>query len=212
MSPSATGARQRTPRAVGEEAKSERRAEILAAAKQVFAAKGYHGTTMADIARAAGLSYGSVYWYFDAKDRLFHALMDDEAQALRLRIAEVVAGAGRVGPEELLRAAVRATFEFFEHDRDSVTLLFRDAQTLGVGFEKHLHRVYENFVEDLATLIAAGQRHGVVTHVPARLAAFSIAALVSQLALRRIVTDDGLPAADVADFVVGLVFDGLRPR
>ena len=61
-------------RAVSEEDKSLRRDAILAAAKKVFAKKGFHATTMADIAKAARLSYGSVYWYFDSKDALFHAL------------------------------------------------------------------------------------------------------------------------------------------
>jgi AcrR family transcriptional regulator len=212
MNAAGPAVRRRPPRAVGEEAKSARRAEILAAAKAVFAAKGYHGTTMADVARAAGLSYGSVYWYFDAKDRLFHALMDDEAEALRSHITDVVAEAGESDPEQVLRMAVRATFEFFERDRDSVTLLFRDALTFGSGFERHLHRVYEGFVDDLAGLITEGQRRGLVADLPSHVAAFSIAALVGQLALRRLVTDDGLPASAIADFVVALVFDGLRPR
>ena len=37
-------------------------------------------------------------------------------------------------------------------------------------------------------------------------------ALISQLALRRLATDDGVPASVVADFVVTLLLDGLRPR
>lgn len=39
-----------------------------------------------------------------------------------------------------------------------------------------------------------------------------VAALISQLALRRLSTDDGLSAEVVADFVVTLLLDGLRPR
>jgi AcrR family transcriptional regulator len=62
-------------RAMSDEEKEERRGEILAAAKKVFARKGYHGTTIAEIAKTARLSYGSIYWYFDSKDALFHALM-----------------------------------------------------------------------------------------------------------------------------------------
>ena len=42
--------------------------------------------------------------------------------------------------------------------------------------------------------------------------AFSVAALISQLALRRLATDDGVAASVVADFVVTLLLDGLRPR
>ena len=42
--------------------------------------------------------------------------------------------------------------------------------------------------------------------------AFSVAALIGQIALRRLSTDDGLDAGVVAEFVVSLVLDGLRPR
>jgi len=40
----------------------QRRDEIMAAAKEVFARKGFHATTIADIAKQAGLAYGLIYW------------------------------------------------------------------------------------------------------------------------------------------------------
>jgi hypothetical protein len=42
--------------------------------------------------------------------------------------------------------------------------------------------------------------------------AYSVAALIGQLAHRRLITDDGVTAADVADFVVEFIGNGLRPR
>ena len=61
-----TDTRTRRRPAVSEEDKSRRRDEIMAAAKKVFARKGFHATTIADIAEEAGLAYGSIYWYFDS--------------------------------------------------------------------------------------------------------------------------------------------------
>ncbi|MHB8458379.1 MAG: helix-turn-helix domain-containing protein, partial [Acidimicrobiales bacterium] len=66
-------------RAVSDEDKASRRQDILASAKQVFAERGYHATTIADIACTAGLSYGSIYWYYDSKETLFLELMSAEA-------------------------------------------------------------------------------------------------------------------------------------
>lgn len=203
-------------RAVSEEDKSLRRDAILAAAKKVFAKKGYHATTMADIAKAARLSYGSVYWYFDSKDALFHALMESEEAALRDHIRAALASADRdevaADPYAPLRRAVQATFEFFEADRATVKLLFRDAYALGDRFEKHLFGIYERFVGDIESRIVAAQRAGLIVDVPPRVVAFSVAALIGQLAHRRLTTDDGLEAAVVADFVVSLILEGLLPR
>ena len=101
-------------RAMSEQDKEERRAEILAAAKKVFARKGYHATTIAEIAKTAKLSYGSIYWYFDSKEALFHELMESEGQALRRHVTEALTTTPIAGRRAPFQEAVRATFEFFE--------------------------------------------------------------------------------------------------
>lgn len=213
MSTSAS-ARTRRRRAVSDEDKSHRRDEIMAAAKEVFARKGFHATTIADIAKQAGLAYGSIYWYFDSKDDLFHALMAVEEEALRAHVAAALArlGARPDSPEAPFCTAVQATFEFFEADKATVRLLFRDAYALGDGFEKHLGGIYERFIDDIEAFVAVAQQRGEVVAAPPRMVAYTLAALIGQLAHRRLSTDDGVTAAEVADFVVLLVLDGLRPR
>lgn len=56
--------------------KEERRSQILDAAISCFADKGYYETSMDDIVRAAGLSKGSLYWYFSSKRDLFRTLTE----------------------------------------------------------------------------------------------------------------------------------------
>lgn len=202
-----------TRRAVSDAEKAERRAEILAAAKAVFAAKGYHATTVSDIAREAGLSYGSIYWYYESKEALFHELMSAEAAALGAHIeAAIAAAVGERDPEAPFRAAVRATLEFYEGDRALVKLLFRDAFALGTSFERHLFAINERFVDEIAAIVGKAQDRGVLVPGPTRLIAFAIAALVGQLAHRRLATDDGLPAQEVADLAVSILLNGLLPR
>ncbi|OBF47891.1 TetR family transcriptional regulator [Mycobacterium sp. 852002-50816_SCH5313054-b] len=206
----------RRRRAVSDEDKSQRRDQIMAAAKEVFARKGFHATTIADIAKRAGLAYGSVYWYFDSKDELFHALMAAEEGTLRDHVVSALAAAGvpaaDAGHEEPLRVAVRATLEFFESDKATVQLLLRDPYAMGERFEKHLGGIYERFIDDIETFIVAAQARGEVVAAPPRMVAYALAALVGQLAHRRLRTDDDVTAAEVADFVVALALDGLRPR
>ncbi len=56
----------------------ERRAQILAAARACFLEGGYHATRVQQIARAAGLSKGAVYFHFENKRALLEALVEDE--------------------------------------------------------------------------------------------------------------------------------------
>jgi AcrR family transcriptional regulator len=210
----------RRRRAVSDEDKLQRRGEIMAAAKMVFAGKGFHASTIADIAKQAGLAYGLIYWYFDSKDELFHALMAVEESALRSHVAAALSAPGAAaetpGQEASFRASlqrsVQATLEFFESDKATVKLLLRDPYALGERFEKHLGGIYERFIDDIETFIVAAQERGEVVAAPPRMVAYTLAALVGQLAHRRLSTDDDVTAAQVAGFVVALVLDGLRPR
>jgi TetR/AcrR family acrAB operon transcriptional repressor len=56
----------------------ERRAQILDAARRCFLERGYQGTRVEDIADAAGLSKGAVYFHFESKRVLLDALVEDE--------------------------------------------------------------------------------------------------------------------------------------
>lgn len=53
---------------------TEKRRQILEGARQVFTASGFDGASMGEIAKAAGVSKGTLYVYFDSKDALFEAL------------------------------------------------------------------------------------------------------------------------------------------
>jgi AcrR family transcriptional regulator len=200
--------------AVSDDDKLRRRDEIMAAAKKVFASNGFHSTTIADVAKEANLAYGSIYQYFDSKDDLFDALMSAEGYALRTHVAVALAATGQRSDTSWapLRAAVQATFEFFEKDKATAKLLLRDAYALGERFETHLNNIYERFIDDIDQYMTVAQHRGKVINAPPRMVAYSVAALIGQLAHRRLITDDGVTAADVADFVVEFIGNGLRPR
>jgi AcrR family transcriptional regulator len=207
----ATRARRRP--ATSDQQKSQRRDEIIAAAKKVFARNGFHDTTIADIAKEAELAYGSVYWYFDSKDDLFRQLIAVEEYGLRTHVAVALAKSGtQFGfAEAPFRASLRATFEFFDANPATAKLLFRDAYALDSRFDKQLGGVYERFIDDIEMLVAAAQHRGDVVAAPPRLVAYMLTALIGQMAHRRLSTDDGISAAEAADLVVGLVIKGLRP-
>jgi AcrR family transcriptional regulator len=199
--------------ALSNEDKVQRRDEIMASAKKVFARNGFHATTIADIAKEADLAYGSVYWYFDSKDDLFRKLIAVEEYGLRTHVAVALAKSGtQFGYAEApFRASLRATFEFFDANPATAKLLFRDAYAMDSRFDKQLGSVYERFIDDIESLIAAAQDRGDVIAAPARLVAYMLTALIGHMAHRRLSTDDGVSAAEAADLVVSLVIKGLRP-
>lgn len=58
-----------------EQQRQERRQQILEAALAVFSERGFHAANVSDVASAAGVSQGTIYWYFDSKEELFTAAL-----------------------------------------------------------------------------------------------------------------------------------------
>jgi len=71
-----------TPDAVEDGTESAKRRQILDGARKVFLARGFDGASMGEIAKAAGVSKGTLYVYFDSKESLFAALTAEEKQGL----------------------------------------------------------------------------------------------------------------------------------
>ena len=102
---------------------------MLKAAAQVFARRGYAGTTTNHIAERAGVSVGSLYEYFPSKDALLVALMEAhvrEGEAVLQRATAEIAGA-RLSLAAIVRHLVKAMVELHGHDRDLHRVLFEEA-------------------------------------------------------------------------------------
>src|SRR6266545_1076230 len=105
------------------------RAQLLDAAEEVFGRKGFHETTLKEVAELAEFSVGSVYSFFESKDDLFR-------QIFIRRGSEFMAGMARVvdqdlPPREILHALVEFQVGFFrEHTRFGRLFLRYSSSTL----------------------------------------------------------------------------------
>jgi len=61
---------------------NDKRAQILGGARQIFFAQGFDGASMSEIALAAGVSKGTLYVYFENKERLFAALVEEHSRLI----------------------------------------------------------------------------------------------------------------------------------
>jgi AcrR family transcriptional regulator len=104
---------------------AERRERILAAAQEVFAQRGYHGSSLDDIAKASGTSKALIYEHFESKQALHEILIEEHAGELARRFS-ANAAAGLVG-EARLRAGIDVFFAWVEERREAWQALFRDA-------------------------------------------------------------------------------------
>ncbi|BBX63681.1 putative TetR-family regulatory protein [Mycobacterium saskatchewanense] len=89
-------------------------AALLSAARDVFAERGFHGSTIGEISARAGLTTGAFYSNFDSKDALFLALFDQHSQDVVERLKNIVSEALR--SEDPIATLVAAMAEGHEED------------------------------------------------------------------------------------------------
>lgn len=118
---SATSGAPATPRPV-RLPRSARRKQLLAAAQQVFVAQGYHNAAMDDIAERAGVSKPVLYQHFPGKLELYLALLDTHCDAMVDRMHSAMAATS--DNKERVRGAIRAYFDFVDHEGEAFRLVF----------------------------------------------------------------------------------------
>jgi AcrR family transcriptional regulator len=100
----------------------ERRRRILDAAAGAFAARGYHATSVGEIAEAAGITKPVIYDHFGSKRELFVALLDQAREELTSLGVEAMGADAPV--EERVRAAIEAFFSYVEAHPTTARVLF----------------------------------------------------------------------------------------
>ena len=98
-----------------------RRDQILETAEKLFAAKGFHETTMAEIAEASGFSIGGLYRFFSGKEQLYSILVMEKVRLMYDGIMGAVDREDSTGGR--IRALVAAHFAYVEHHIDFYRLL-----------------------------------------------------------------------------------------
>jgi AcrR family transcriptional regulator len=104
----------------------ERRAAILDAALAVFADRGYHASSIDDIAREGGISKALIYEHFASKQDLYAELLEQHAGELFSALAEAISEAGRSASARLT-VGFDAFYGFVEEHRVAWRMLFREA-------------------------------------------------------------------------------------
>lgn len=160
------------------EMRRESRAQIIAAARRLFAERGYFACRVADIAREAGMSAGNLYWYFAGKEDVLRAVLSDgfAAQAETLEDVARLDGSGR----EQVEAAVLAYIRLCEEQGEFVTIL---VSLLGHGGPDFLaqmgfdtRQIGAAYHARLAPVFARARAEGAVADVkPERLVAVFLA-------------------------------------
>jgi len=189
--------------------KAERRQQILTVAREVFARRGYHQTTVDDIVVEAGVARGTFYLYFEDKRAVFSDLIDRFAQLLTMAIVRIDPADPVRSVEEQVLENIRRIIGTCLSERSLTKILFSDALGVDSAFDRKIHGFYETVVQLLTESLKDGQSLGIVARGEPRVLAYMTIGALKELLYQAVTL--GLAeesAAVLTEQIYGFIADG----
>ena len=138
-----------------EERKAQNRAKLLDAARKVFAEKGLGAATVRDVVRETDLATGTFYNYFEDKEEIFRALLEDFSAKARVAVRDERLRGGTI--DERVESAYRAYFQLVVEERELFQVLVRNAGAIALMTDDAIFEAgVREFFEDLGTWAEEG--------------------------------------------------------
>ena len=187
----------------------ERRAQLLAAALEVFVAQGYHAAAMDDIAERAGVSKPVLYQHFPGKLELYLAILDTACDSIIASCREALEN--NQDNKQRVAAAIDAFYAYVGHDTGAFRLVFESDLTNEPAVRGHVDRVTNECAAMIASVIEDD------TGLPASASQLLAVSLVgmAQVSARFWLTEAESGLADLTRdqataLVAGLAWRGIR--
>ena len=186
-------------------ADTNRRAQLLAAAREVFASKGYHDAKVDDIVAAADVAKGTFYLYFKDKRSVFSELVDDVFARLTSAILRVDINADI---ESQIRHNIRAVLHVLLDEPELTRILLTSAQSVDPAFQKKIRSFYGDVRFLMEKALADGQKMDVVAPGdPKLLTLFTIGA-IKEVVLELALEKSRAPREQLVDAVFSILQNG----
>jgi AcrR family transcriptional regulator len=130
----------------------QRRRQLIDTARRVFARRGFHQTSMNDVALQAGVTKPVLYQHFASKRDLYQAVLEDVGR--RLQDGVIIAAARAGSPREAVEVGFEAYLAFVEDDPDGFTVLFGGASRDDEEWARIGAAVEQSVADGIADLIA----------------------------------------------------------
>ena len=198
-----------------ERQRQEREQLILHAAEELLLEKGYHDTSMEEIAARVGISKGTVYLHFAGKEEMVFALLRRMTDRYQQTVDEIFSSPR--SPAGKLRAILRYVYSGgavggLHRYMQLIGTVFRDPELRNKLLENRdaAHATWEAISTRLSTLIDAGKAAGEIdTELPTPVILSVFNALLAPPTYSRLITRDGLAPEQVVEYLSHILFHGI---
>lgn len=186
-----------------------RKNQITRAAEQLFSQRGYHATTVREIAAALDLEGGSLYGHISGKYELLYTIVFDASEQFRTAAAEVRASGAP--PQEQLHQLMRRHVAIVTESPHRAVVYHHEWRHLEAPHLNLLKDHRDEYEQAFRQIIRDGIAKGVFQAQDERLASVSILSLLNWL-YQWYQPNGPLDADKLTDYFYELVMQGLSPR
>lgn len=183
-----------------------RRDELLAKAAHLFRVKGYHATTMKDIAAELDILPGSLYHHISSKESLLVEIMQRGIEALMEQVRPVALS--QQSPLAKLKQVVHIHVEAIAKYPDILTVFLHEVKSLPPEKQTQQLRLRDEYEHLIKHVIEEGQAQGLFRAMHPRMATNAILGMVNWL-YSWYRPGGGLTPAQIADEFLTLMTQGL---
>lgn len=201
-----------------ERQRQEREQLILRAAEELLLEKGYHDTSMEEIAARVGISKGTVYLHFAGKEEMVFALLRRMTDRYQQAMDEILASPRT--PAGKLRAILEYVYSGgavggLQRYLQLIGTIFRDPELRNKLLENReaAHEKWDAISARLGALIDAGKAAGEIdAALPTPVIQSVLGALMAPPTYSRLITRDGLAPEQVVEHLSNILFYGIADR
>lgn len=171
-----------------EQEKEFKRTAIIDAAAELFSQKGFHDVKVDDIASKLGYAKGTIYLYFENKEKLFNAIIIERAKALYNNMEEVLQC--KTNFEDCLRSFIRVYLEFFRDHAAFFKMMHSEKTRMNMKDHQELHRYgmesFRQFGTFLSKIMKLAENNGFKFQVDSSSAAKALGGILYAYIFSRI--------------------------
>jgi len=151
--------------------------KVIKAATKIFAKKGFDGTSMREIAKAAHLTKPMIYYHFKNKEDLYLYILENSISTLSKKVEKITSEDRE--PEEIIRNVVKIYVKYFKEEENIFRIIHREiisrSRYIGILTDKYFLNIHRS----ISNVLYKGIEKGVFKKIDKKMATTSIIGIIA---------------------------------
>ncbi len=186
--------------------KTDKIKEIHGIATRLFAQKGYHNTSMRQIARALSMNQATLYHYFESKEQILYTLLNDTMDDALEKLEEICDS--DLSAREKLEEVISFYTQYYAGQQDRLTLLVNEHLHLEGALQEAVIQKERRYVRLIQSILKELADEGLMKPIPPAVAAFAFFGMV-HYTIKWYHMDGPIRSSELADYFLEIFTQGI---